>query len=112
MRSFRAAIVAILLTAGFGLATAPAAEAVTQAALSCESGASKYMCSVFHDAVGTPTIRWRVNGQPVTFLNDQVWTGKRFCVAGQLYDVQVDVTDATGTASGFCAFVCNSGDWP
>jgi hypothetical protein len=104
--------VATLLTAGFALPFAPAADAVTQADLSCESGASKYLCSVIHDGTSPASIRWKVNGQLVTFLNDKVWTGKRFCEPGRLYDVQVDVTDATGTASGFCAFVCNSGDWP
>jgi hypothetical protein len=112
MRSFRSAAVAILLAAGFALATAPAAKAVTYAAVSCESGGSRYMCTVYHDATEPASIRWYVNGVLTTFLNDEVWTGRRFCEAGRLYDVEARVTDASGTAASYCPFWCNPGDWP
>lgn len=110
--SFRSLVAASLFAAASMLTFAPTASALTQVHLSCESGGSRYHCSVFHDATSPPTIRWWVNGTPIQLLNDKDWTGFRSCQARRNYDVTVAVTDSTGTIGGTCTFVCNAGPWP
>lgn len=109
----RSAAAVTLLTASFVIAFAPASSAVTQVDIACDTGASKYICIVSHDALSPHTITWRINGVEVPSLHNKIGTGGlRSCTANRSYDIQVDVIDSTGTVTGSGGFICNPGAWP
>jgi len=105
-------LLALSFAALASAALAPPANAVTSVDLSCESGGSLYYCFAHHDAVAPATIRWYVNGSLVSSLNDRTFTGQRTCPRGAVIDIQVVVTDATGSATGSGGPQCHGGPWP
>ena len=101
--------VATLLTASFGITFAPTASAVTQVDVLCDTGASRYICFVTHDATSPYGVTWRVNG---TQVSNSSMAGLRTCTPHRSYTIEADVTDATGTITGSDGFICNPGVWP
>jgi hypothetical protein len=112
MRRTRLSLAALLPAAAAALALTPAADAVTAVDVHCESGASKYICSAYHDAQAPSTVRWYINGTYVPFLDNRTFTGQRGCSAGSSVNVQAVVSDATGSVTGSGGVICNAGPWP
>jgi hypothetical protein len=105
-------LAALSIAAAASVALAPAATAVTNVDVNCESGASKYLCDVYHDAQAPSTVRWYINGSYVSALDDRTFIGLRSCSGGSYVTVQAVVADATGSTTGSTGFRCNTGPWP
>jgi hypothetical protein len=106
---------AVALTAGATLGFATAAHAdggLTVTDVSCESGASTYICTAdYAGGTGAVQIRWYLNGMHIIVGDNRAWV-KSTCWAGQYKTMQVVVTDSTGaSASGSTSFSCRSGPW-
>jgi hypothetical protein len=105
-------LAALSIAAAASVALAPAATAVTYVDVSCESGASKFMCFAYNDAQAPSTVRWYINGNYVSALDDRTFTGLRGCSGGSYLTVQAVVGDVTGSITGSSGIRCNTGPWP
>ncbi|MCE6996951.1 hypothetical protein LZG04_19395 [Saccharothrix sp. S26] len=112
MRRTSLGLAALFSAAAAALSPTPSASAVTQVDVLCESGASRYICSVYDDAQASSTVRWYINGVYSSSLDNRRFTGQRTCAAGRYLDVQVVVSDATGSVTGSGGVICNAGPWP
>ncbi len=105
------ALAALALAGGAVVAAAPNVGAVTSVDLQCESGGGKFYCFAYNDAVAPATIRWVINGVAISALDDRVFTGQRPCGA-PVPNIQVTVSDATGSVTTGGPMSCNYGPWP
>jgi len=109
----RAVLSIIAVALSFIAFTPSASAAPTVDYLLCESGGSKFMCTLsYSGAVGSVTVRWDVYANNTylytTYANN---LSLRACSPGTFYGVQVYLTDSTGTTHTSSGVGCSRDQW-
>jgi len=105
-------VMAMLLAALLGLASAPQATATpTGMDVFCESGGNQYYCELtYTSSVGAMSISWYINGSYIPAYAN-LYFFIRSCSTSQQYNVTAVATDSTGTAQAGYTINCRSGPW-